>query len=284
MPRAEAVFVLGAGKVGRGLTRALRAKGVPVTLRSARRELPRAIDAGMVVVAVRDGDVRPLAERLVGVVGSRTVVVHVAGALDADALAPLRGSCAGVAQMHPMMAFASTRFTPSLGRGSLLVRGDRVAVARARGLGRRLGMTARSFRAIDGVAYHAAAGLVANGGAALAAMGAELLAVAGIPRLAAPKLLGPLLRSVADNVEGLGFPHALTGPVRRGDVLAVERHLAMLSATLPSALQLYLASAAAQLPLARTMGEGSPEDYEAIGRLLALATPAGPVRATMRGR
>jgi predicted short-subunit dehydrogenase-like oxidoreductase (DUF2520 family) len=269
VPRRElTVFVLGAGKVGRGLTRALREKGVKVALRAARRGLPRRIHASLVIVAVRDRDVPPLAERLVGVVARQAAVVHVAGALDAEALAPLRGACAGVAQMHPMMSFASIAFTPSLERGNLLVRGDKVAVARARELGRRLGMVPRMISGLDPVAYHAAAGLVANGAAALSAIGAQLLAVAGVPEATAPKLLGPLLRSVADNVEALGFPQALTGPVRRGDAAALERHLATLKAKMPAALPLYLASAKAQLPLARALGEGLPEGYEAVARIV----------------
>lgn len=268
--------MLGAGKVGRGLTRTLRTKGVKVTLRASRRTLPRSIDAAIVVVAVRDGEVRTLAERLVGIVARGSVVVHVAGALDAEALAPLRRSCAGVAQMHPMIAFASTQFPPSLAKGSMLIRGDSAAVARARRLARVLGMVPHNIGPLDAVAYHAAAGLVANGAAALAALGAELLVVAGIPRAMAPKLLGPLLRSVGDNVEALGFPHALTGPVRRGDALALERHLATLKEKIPGALPLYVASARAQLPLARALGEGPSEGYEAIARVLSV--PSGDVR------
>jgi predicted short-subunit dehydrogenase-like oxidoreductase (DUF2520 family) len=112
-------------------------------------------------------------------------------------------------------------------------------------------MTPRTIAGLDAVAYHAAAGLVANGAAALAAVGAELLVRAGVPRDIAPKMLGPLLRSVADNVEALGFPQALTGPVRRGDAAGLERHLAALQSKLPQALPLYIASAQAQLPLAR---------------------------------
>jgi predicted short-subunit dehydrogenase-like oxidoreductase (DUF2520 family) len=269
------VFVLGAGKVGRGLTRALRETGVKVTLRAARKAPPRRIDASLVIVAVRDRDIPPLAERLVGVVARHAAVVHVAGALDAEALAPLRGACAGVAQMHPMMSFASTAFTPTLARGNLLVRGDKVAVARASALGRRLGMVPRTIRDLDSVAYHAAAGLVANGAAALAAVGARLLVAAGVTEATSPRLLGPLLRSVADNVEALGFPHALTGPVRRGDAAALQRHLATLRAKMPDALPLYLASAMAQLPLARAMGEGSPEGYEAIARIIEGPRKAG---------
>src|SRR5947209_18714792 len=116
-----------------------------------------------------------------------------------------------------------------------------------------LKMTPRTFPSLDTVGYHAAAGLVANGAAALAAIGAELLVVSGVARGVAPKMLGPLLRSVAENVEALGFPEALTGPVRRGDAGAVAKHLAILRAKLPSASPLYLASAEAQLPLARSI-------------------------------
>jgi predicted short-subunit dehydrogenase-like oxidoreductase (DUF2520 family) len=263
-----AVLVYGAGKLGRALARALRARGVRTKLHAARKGLPRAIDADIVVLAVRDGDLRPLAKTMAEarLLPRRAVVVHVAGALDAQPLAPLRAVCAGVAQMHPMISFASRRFTPALARGHMHVQGDRAAVARARWIARRLGMTAREIPGLDTIAYHAAAGLVANGGAALAAVGAELLARAGVPGQLAPKMLGPLLRSVADNVEALGFPEALTGPVRRGDAAGVEKHLATLRDKLPQAVDLYLASAEAQLPLARAIGDAPAQNFLAIAR------------------
>jgi predicted short-subunit dehydrogenase-like oxidoreductase (DUF2520 family) len=262
------VFVLGAGKVGSGLARALRSRRVRVTLRAARRMVPRTIDADVVILAVRDRDLRPLAERLVGVVAARAVVVHVAGALDAEPLAPLRGACAGVAQMHPMISFASRNKSPRLESGSVHVQGDRAAVAWARRLARTLGMRPRTVPGLDTVAYHAAAGLVANGAAALAAVGAELLVRAGVDHKVAPRMLGPLLRSVADNVQALGFPEALTGPVRRGDVAGLERHLAVLGAKLPHAVPLYVAAARAQLPLARAIRDAPSASFHAIQRLL----------------
>jgi predicted short-subunit dehydrogenase-like oxidoreductase (DUF2520 family) len=278
--RGTTVFVLGAGKLGSALARALRRAGVRTTLRGARKALPRAIDADLVVLAVRDRDLRALAEKLVGVVARRAAVVHVAGALGAEPLAPLRGACAGVGQMHPMISFASTGFAPGLARGNVHVQGDAVAVARARRVARRLGMTPRTIRDLDTVAYHAAAGLVANGAAALAAVGAELLVRGGVPREAAPRMLGPLLRSVADNVEKLGFPDALTGPVRRGDVAGLDKHLATLRAKLPEAVSLYLAAAEAQLPLARAIGDAPRESFEEMARVIAEAK-AGVARARL---
>ena len=263
----SSVFILGAGKVGRALDAALRRAGVATTLRPARKGLPsRPIRAGILVLAVRDRTLPDLVEALRAkrLVSSKTVVVHCAGALDASPLAPLRGLCAGVAQMHPMIAFASTRFFPTLAGGNLHVQGDDIAVRRAKALGKRLGMTPRTFPKLDPVGYHAAAGLVANGAAALASQGVAVLKAAGVPEKDAPKLLGPLLRSVAENVEKLGFPGALTGPVRRGDRAAIVRAREVLAARAQEVIPLYLATIRAQLPLARALAEAPPDAFDGI--------------------
>lgn len=265
------IFVYGAGKLGTSFSKDLRRAGHDVTLRPARKGLPKKpIDADVLILALRDRDLRPAAEAIrdAGLLSKRAVAVHVAGALDAEPLAPLRAVCKGVAQMHPMIAFASAKFGPSLERGNVHVQGDPPAVAKARAIARSLGMTPRTIEGLDTVAYHASAGLVANGAAALSAVGAELLVKAGVPREVAPKMLGPLLRSVAENVEALGFPEALTGPVRRGDVKGLEKHVATLRAKLPDAVPLYVASAEAQLPLARAIGDADPKSFDAIADFL----------------
>jgi predicted short-subunit dehydrogenase-like oxidoreductase (DUF2520 family) len=151
------------------------------------------------------------------------------------------------------------------------VQGDAPAVAKARAIAKSLGMTPRTIPGLDTIAYHASAGLVANGAAALAAVGAELLVKAGVAREVAPKMLGPLLRSVAENVEALGFPEALTGPVRRGDASGLEKHVATLRAKLPDAVPLYMASAEAQLPLARAIGDADAKAFDAIADFLRRA-------------
>lgn len=268
------VFIFGAGKVGRALARTLRAHGDVVTLTPARKGVPRRrIDADIVILSVREGQLGPIAADLAasGVVKRSAVVVHNAGSLPADALVALRGVCAGVAQMHPMISFASRTFFPTLTRGHCHVKGDPAAEKRARVLARHLGMTPRTFTELDTVGYHAAAGLVANGAAALAAVGAELLVVSGVPRADTSKMLGPLLRSVAENVERLGFPDSLTGPVRRGDAAAIERQMALLDERLASALPLFVASAWAQLPLARKIGDAPPQAFDAMATVLRAA-------------
>jgi len=271
------VFILGAGKVGRALAKALTKAGDTVTLRPARKGVPTTpIAADVVILALRDRQLGPVAADLAasGVVPLRAVVVHNAGSLPAEAIAPLRGRCAGIAQMHPMISFGSLKFFPTLTRGHVHVKGDAAAEAKVKRLARKLGMTPRTFPKLDTTGYHAAAGLVANGAAALAAIGAELLVASGVPKADAPKMLGPLLRSVAENIEALGFPDALTGPVRRGDAGAIERQTKLLRERIPHALPLYLASGIAQLPLAYAIGDATKAEIDAVGTVLTKAMKA----------
>lgn len=263
------VTIVGASKVGRCLARELRARGHHVALHSRRGPLPSAtIATPLLIVATRDTEVRKLATELARArkVSARTAVVHMGGGIGPEELAPLGDVAAGLAQAHPLLSFASAEHPPAWRGALMLVRGDRIAVARARVLARSLGMVPRSW-AVDPSLYHAAAGLLANGAAALAALAADLLHEAGAPRRDVPRSLGPLLRSVANNVERLGVRKALTGPVRRGDVAMVKRHVEAVERASPDALAAYVALGRAQLPLARALGDASARDLLRLERL-----------------
>jgi predicted short-subunit dehydrogenase-like oxidoreductase (DUF2520 family) len=178
----EQVVILGSGKVGSALAKAIGRAGCAVQLRPLRgRALPRRVNASLLILCARDPALPDLAVALRGRVSAETAVVHVAGALGAEAIAALRGHSAGIGQAHPLLSFASPRVVPELRGAHLLVSGDPVAVRRARALAAVLGMTPRAWPKLDLAAYHAAAGLVANGSAALAAAGAELLALGDAP-------------------------------------------------------------------------------------------------------
>jgi predicted short-subunit dehydrogenase-like oxidoreductase (DUF2520 family) len=270
---SERVFVIGVGKVGRGLTAALKAEGTRVSNVSAREFAadPSLVRGDVIVIAARDGAIVEIVRALIDgrALQADSVVVHCAGALDAEVLAPLRPWCAGVAQMHPMMSFANPARPPSLVGGHVHVAGDDEAVRRAKRVCRSIGLVPRTFKGLDRVAYHAAAGLVANGAAALAACGADLLIRAGAREVDVPAMLGPLLRSVADNVTTMGLPEALTGPVRRGDAKALGRHIATLREKAPHLVGIYVACAKAQLPLARALGEATSAQLTEMDQILS---------------
>ncbi|MCU0562228.1 MAG: DUF2520 domain-containing protein, partial [Desulfobacterales bacterium] len=56
------------------------------------------------------------------------------------------------------------------------------------------------------------------------------------------------------NIETAGFPKCLTGPIARGDVATVRRHLAALERSAPELLPLYRELGAFTVPIGRDKG------------------------------
>jgi predicted short-subunit dehydrogenase-like oxidoreductase (DUF2520 family) len=98
------------------------------------------------------------------------------------------------------------------------------------------------------------------------------LVTAGVAADEAPRLVGPLLRTVGENVTRLGLPEALSGPVRRGDAATLRRHLRRLRQRTPDLVPLYVELARAQLGMARALGEGSSQGYDEVEALLRRRT------------
>lgn len=295
-PRALGrVTVVGRGKVGRALARAAAESGVEVDWVASRPRL-RVRASDLFVLAVADGAAREVGSALEASGVAPSAVVHTAGILAPDHLAAMRARGWSVGQAHPLVAFAGAR-EPLPAGATVLVGGDRVAVARARALVRAVGLRPLVAPGVDRQAWHAVAALVANGAAALAAVGVTRLRAEGIEERVAARALGVLLASVASNVSSLGPIRALSGPVRRGDPGAVGRHLAALaggsspgarpgSAVGGGADALYATLALAQVPLARHIGEarpGSLRDIEALARAAVAASALTRARDRRRG-
>ncbi len=166
--------------------------------------------------------------------------------------------------MHPMVSFASLKFTPSMHGAHALVDGDPEALRMAKRMARSLGMVPRQMQSVDLATYHAAAGLLAGGAVALAAVAGRVLTGAGVDEATSMKILGPLLRSVGDNLENLGLPLALTGAIRRGNAPLVRRHANAVRQWAEEHMALYLETAKVQVRLASEIGDASCADLNAV--------------------
>lgn len=195
--------------------------------------LGEAVDgARYVVVAVSDRAIEEVARRLAAAAprGWRgRTVVHLSGALGPEPLEPLRRLGARVGALHPLTVFAHD--PSSLGPRWYRLDGDPAFRRSARGLARALFAVPEELstrRRIDDRArarYHAAAALVANDLSALIADGVRLLRSIGVPRTIAESALADLASDAAFSL-AIGGPRlGLTGPVVRGDVDTVRRHL-----------------------------------------------------------
>lgn len=155
--------------------------------------------------------------------------VHASGAAPLGVLGALRVRHA-IGSFHPLQSFPEPRPPESL-RG-IVIGVDASAPALQRELerlARAVGAGSKHVGDGDRVVYHAAAVLAANYLDALIGEAVRLLTSAGWSEKEATAGLLPLAEGALANVRKRGPVAALTGPVRRGDVSTVRRHLAALA-------------------------------------------------------
>jgi len=261
------VAIVGRGRVGRGLARALEAGSWEVIETPGREpERGRVACADVVVLAVPDGAIAATAARIAGMLAAGAAVFHCAGARGPEDLAACRRAGAPVGVMHPLASFADPARAPGLRGARFVLAGDAAAVAVAERLARAVGAVPL-VAPVHGPAYHATAALAANGAVALAHAAVPVLEGLGLDRRAAEQAVGALLRSVADNVETLGVPAALTGPMMRGDAETVAAHRHALAGASPEASRAY--DAVAPLVLRCAVANGlAAEHARDLSRLL----------------
>lgn len=212
--------------------------------------------ADLTFITTPDDVIAPLAGSIGRAgLGLDKAVVHTSGALSSAALSGVREHGALVGSLHPLQAFASIELALArLPGSSFAIEGDATLVPALTRIAVDIGGTPMLIRPQDKTLYHAAAVLAANYSVTLAALGAQLLAAIGIDPEAGLTALLPLLRGNIENLEQLGLPAALTGPIARGDSGTVARHLQALDATNPEVASLYRELGLLTLPLARGKG------------------------------
>lgn len=182
----------------------------------------------------------------------KRVVLHASGALESRVLQPLARRGAAVASLHPMMAFARG-MERSFEGVPFGLEGDAAAARKARRIARDLGGTLFSIRAEDKPLYHMSGSFAAPLLLTTLAVGERIAAEAGIPRGRTREFLTPILRQVVENYVARGADASLTGPLVRGDLVTLRKHVLALR-RVPEGREVYLAlsRAAAQLfPLSK---------------------------------
>ncbi|HVF50350.1 MAG TPA: DUF2520 domain-containing protein [Pyrinomonadaceae bacterium] len=279
------VAVVGAGRLGTALGRALAACGYEVAAVVARRARHAARAASLVggrtqglsaaqlselppvkIVFITTPDDRieetaaRLAETMKGDAATPPrVALHASGALSSDALAPLRARGFAVGSLHPLIAVSdATTGAESLRRAFFCVEGDARATVAARKIVRTLGARSFTIDTKDKALYHAAAVMTSGHTVALFALAVELLMRCGLTATNARRVLLPLLDSTLENLSTQTPARALTGTFARADTSTVRRHLDALSALDdPTALRVYALLGERSLRLAAENGADS---------------------------
>ena len=233
------VFILGAGRVGRGLAGALRASGIDIVGLHGRRPdvgitagaLPAAAGtADVIMVTVRDTQIDDALREIAAGVSTRPIVLHASGSTTPGALDELRERGHAAGTFHPLVPIAEPAHAAERLRGAWIgIDGDARALESARAIAASIGASTLVIPAGEKPRYHAAAVLASNFPAVLAGIAAQLMGDAGIAHGDARSAVTALLRASVANLHD-GEPAAvLTGPIVRGDVGTVRAHLAALA-------------------------------------------------------
>ena len=213
------VRIVGPGRAGGSLAEALAEVDgwdVAGVVRRGEELTGAAAGVDLLVIATPDGSIASVAVAVAP--EPETVVMHLAGSLGLDVLAPHHRRAA----LHPLVALPA----PEVGGRRLLagatfaVAGDHVAGELARALGGKAVAVADDDRA----AYHAAACIASNHLVALLGQVERVGSAAGVPLDAYLELA----RATLENVAELGPAAAVTGPAARGDEETLARHRAAL--------------------------------------------------------
>ncbi|MBP2437767.1 DUF2520 domain-containing protein [Microbacterium amylolyticum] len=209
--------IIGAGRIGRALARALRERGVRVSGPTGRgEEIAR---ADLALLCVPDRDIPAAAG---AATGRADLIGHVSGAT------PVVGVDFGI---HPLQTFTGSEGAEAFrevacGIAGTSPRAEQAAERLARLLGARPFPLSNEQRA----AYHAAASIASGAVVAVCDAAERVAGTAGFTPEQTREMFAPLARRALENWIAFGSS-ALTGPVARGDQHTVDRQRAAVANT-----------------------------------------------------
>lgn len=246
------IGLIGAGRVGCSLGKYLAEKGKTVTgffsksFESAARAAEFTSTGSLSVMAFHDmEELVALSDTLIittpddeiGKVWDRMkemsiderIICHVSGSLSSDVFTGIDKKQAYGASIHPLLAFRDKYSSyEQLYNGFFTLEGDETALRSMESLLQELGNPYRMIERKAKAAYHCAASILSNDVLALLEMGYGLLQECGFTEKEARESTASLIRGNVENVLKNGTLSSMTGPIVRGDVSTVEKHLQVL--------------------------------------------------------
>jgi predicted short-subunit dehydrogenase-like oxidoreductase (DUF2520 family) len=267
------VGFIGAGTVGTALAVRLFQKGCPVvavssrSLASAQKLAELVTDcrvchtaqevadsADLVFITTPDDVISGVANEIRWRAGQN--VVHCSGAHSVDILEPARQLGAAIGSFHPLQTFASVNEAiNNLPGSTFALEAEEPLLSMLKELASLLNGDWVELRPRDKVLYHTAAVFVSNYLVTLVKLALDLWQGFGVPPKEATKSLLPLLRGTVNNIDNVGLPDCLTGPIARGDLGTISKHLNALETENSSLLTTYRDLGLQTVPIALAKGK-----------------------------
>jgi predicted short-subunit dehydrogenase-like oxidoreductase (DUF2520 family) len=198
-------------------------------------------------------------------------VLHCSGAHSLDILEPAKKLGAATGSFHPLQTFADAdQAIANLPGSTFALEAEEPLLSTLKELAHLLKGSWVKLGSGDKVLYHAAAVFACNYLVTLVKLALDLWRDFGVSSKEATRALLPLLRGTLNNIDSIGLPSCLTGPVARGDLGTIQRHLRALNAKNPSLLTTYKELGLQTIPIALAKGKVNERKAEEMKILLSL--------------
>jgi predicted short-subunit dehydrogenase-like oxidoreductase (DUF2520 family) len=183
-------------------------------------------------------------------------VVHCSGADSTDILDKARREGVNVGGFHPLQTFAGLQQAiENIPGSTFVIEAEEPLLTTLKEMAGLLGGSWIQLKATDKAAYHAAAVFASNYLVTLVKMSADLWRTFSIPSDQAIKALLPLMRGTLHNIETIGLPLCLTGPIARGDSGTISKHIKEINEKTPELLTSYKELGLQTIPIALAKGK-----------------------------
>jgi predicted short-subunit dehydrogenase-like oxidoreductase (DUF2520 family) len=286
----DTVAIVGIGKLGSALAKALYKNHYPIVglidLNLSRAEqfadLVKAEicsedifdlkEVDVIFICVPDDVIMTIVSKLKICFEQRPIakfVFHCSGALTSDVFDPLRKYGTACASVHPIQSFVGKENDwQKLQNIYLGVEGDLFAINKASDIIKKFKsqriIIPKEFKGL----YHLACTITSNYMVSLMVLSVDIFKKLNFSEREILQMLHPLLLTTLSNLKDNGIERALTGPISRGDLATIKKHIETLLTNFSIYETIYKLHGKILLNLKSIRDKISDEKYEEIMNLL----------------
>jgi predicted short-subunit dehydrogenase-like oxidoreductase (DUF2520 family) len=243
------VIIIGAGKIAYSIVPALQKSGYNIAviisrkIESAKRLAGKFgtrhysdklgdidIGGGIVFLCVPDNQIKATTKELskLKLRLSRFIFVHLSGALDISCLDSLQKGKGQTASLHIMQTFPSKRRVPLIGCYAAVETDNKTAEKTLFDLAKDISLKPFKLKSNTKTFYHLAGVFASNFLAGNLFAAETAFNKIGNINTNFFEMISPIVFSTLANIKKTGAVNALSGPIERGDIQTIKKHLAVL--------------------------------------------------------
>ncbi len=237
MKELPTISIIGPGRLGKALKSALGKAGYEVNLVYGKDDSISGL-GDLIFITTPDSEIRKVASKIASsdLNLDGKMFAHCSGALASSILEELQKEGAHIACFHPLMAVSPK--TESFQDIYFDIEGDESVLKLLEELAQNVGAESIRVSPKEKELLHISAVMASNYLVTLADLSLRISASANIPERILMDAFLPLMSSSLENLGNQSPTDALTGPIARGDIQTVQKHLKLLE-NKPELLEMY---------------------------------------------